>query len=411
MKNKLLVLLLLIGSQLATAQDLLISNATLHTQGKDGVIENTDILIKAGRIARIAPRIATNKLIRVINAEGRHVTPALFAGLTVSGLSEVEAVRESVDSSYSELYTDLMHPEFDVRVAYNPHSSVIPITRVEGFGYTLLTATRGDRSLTGQGGLVRFDGGYDSFEGGPVVYVQTSGRSANKVGGSRVAHWMLLQQAFAEADGDQDADLLSVNGIEALNVAREEGIFVFAADRAADIMRVLAFIDEHKLEGVIHGGREAWMVAGALAEAGVPVILNALDNLPADFDSLGARLDNAATLHEAGVTVIFSSGETHNARKVRQVAGNAAANGMPHSAALAAISTVPAKVFGGQERDITKGSRADLVIWSGDPLEVTSIAEQVIMGGVPDSMISRQTLLRDRYLPENPTLPRAYVQP
>ena len=79
MKNKLLVLLLLIGSQLATAQDLLITNATLHTQGKDGVIENTDILIKAGRIARIAPRIATNKLIRVINAEGRHVTPALFA--------------------------------------------------------------------------------------------------------------------------------------------------------------------------------------------------------------------------------------------------------------------------------------------------------------------------------------------
>ena len=153
------------------------------------------------------------------------------------------------------------------------------------------------------------------------------------------------------------------------------------------------------------------MVAGALAEAEVPVILNALDNLPADFDSLGARLDNAASLHEAGVTVIFSSGETHNARKVRQVAGNAAANGMPHSAALAAISTVPARVFGGQERDITKGSRADLVIWSGDPLEVTSIAEQVIMGGIPDSMISRQTLLRDRYLPENPTLPRAYIQP
>ena len=120
MKNKLLVLLLLLGSQLATAQDLLITNAILHTQGKDGVIENTDILIKAGRIARIAPRIPTNKKIPVINAEGHHVTPALFAGLTVSGLSEVEAVRESVDSSYSELYTDLMHPEFDVRIAYNP---------------------------------------------------------------------------------------------------------------------------------------------------------------------------------------------------------------------------------------------------------------------------------------------------
>ena len=402
---------LLIWASLGWAQDLLITNATLHTQTKAGVIENTDILIKDGRIARIAPGIPTNRMIPVIDANGQHVTPALFAGVTVSGLSEVEAVSESDDSSYSGLHTELMHPEFDVRIAYNPHSSVIPVTRVEGFGYALLAATRGDRSLTGQGGLVRFNGGYDSFEGRPVIYVQTSGRAAGNIGGSRVAHWMLLNQVFAEADGDQDADLLSPQGIEALNEVRKDGVFVFAADRAADIMRVLAFIDEQKIAGVIHGARQAWMVARALADAEVPVILNALDNLPADFDSLGSRLDNAAVLHKAGVQVIFSSGETHNARKVRQVAGNAAANGMPHSAALAAISTVPAAVFGGEERAVATGLRADLVIWNGDPLEVTTIAQQVIMGGVPDTMISRQTLLRDRYLPENPALPRAYIQP
>ena len=111
------------------------------------------------------------------------------------------------------------------------------------------------------------------------------------------------------------------------------------------------------------------------------------------------------------MSVMFSSGETHNARKVRQVAGNAAANGMPHSAALAAISTIPAAVFGGEPRGVAPGARADLVIWNGDPLEVTSQAEQVIMGGIPDTMVSRQTLLRDRYLPENPSLPRAYLQP
>ncbi len=411
MKAKLLILILLVGAPLVAAQDLLITNARLHTQTDAGVIESTDILITAGRIARIAPRIPTNKMIRIINAQGQPVTPALFAGVTVAGLSEVEMVRESVDSSYSALYTDLMHPEFDVRLAYNPHSSVIPITRVEGFGYTLLTATRGDRSLTGHGGLVRFEGGYTRFEGQPAVFIQTSGSSASKSGGSRVAHWMLLQQAFAEAAGDQDAELLSPAGIAALNSARKAGIFVFAADRAADIMRVLAFIDERKISGVVHGAREAWMVADALADAGVPVILNALDNLPADFDSLGSRLDNAALLHEAGVSVMFSSGETHNARKVRQVAGNAAANGMPHSAALAAISTIPAAVFGGEPRGVAPGARADLVIWNGDPLEVTSQAEQVIMGGIPDTMVSRQTLLRDRYLPENPSLPRAYLQP
>jgi len=51
------------------------------------------------------------------------------------------------------------------------------------------------------------------------------------------------------------------------------------------------------------------------------------------------------------------------------------------------------------------------VIWSGDPLEVTSAADQVIIAGKLIPMVSRQTLLRDRYLPENPELPRAYMKP
>ena len=153
------------------------------------------------------------------------------------------------------------------------------------------------------------------------------------------------------------------------------------------------------------------MVAKSLANAEVPVILNPLENLPASFESLGARLDNAAILHRAGVPIIFSSGETHNARKVRQLAGNAAANGLPHSVALAAISSTPANVFGAEPRRVSEGARADLVIWSGDPLEVTTQAQQVILGGIPDAMVSRQTLLRDRYLDTNSSMPRAYINP
>ncbi len=411
MKLGFITVLLTFTCSIALAQDLLIMGANLHTQSDAGVIENTDILIKDGRIAKIAPRIPTNKMIKVINANGRPVTPALFAGVTVSGLSEVEAVSEAVDSSYRELYTELMHPEFDVRMAYNPHSSVIPITRVEGFGFALLAARGGDKTLNGHGGLVRFDGGYDSFEGKPVVYVQTSGRSAASVGGSRVAHWMLLNQTFAEAMTDEDLTLITPQGAALLKSASDDGLFLFHADRAADIMRVLAFAAEHKLSPVIHGGSEAWMVAKSLADAGVPVILNPLENLPASFESLGARLDNAAILHKAGVPIIFSSGETHNARKVRQLAGNAAANGLPHSAALAAISSTPAEVFGAEPRSASEGARADLVIWSGDPLEVTSQAQQVILGGIPDTMVSRQTLLRDRYLETDSAMPRAYINP
>ena len=411
MKRALTALVLCGAAAASYAQDLLITNATVHTGDERGIIESADILVKDGRIARIDDHINANKSIPVLDAEGKPVTAAFFAGVTVSGLSEVEAVSEAVDSEYEELFTELMHPEFDVRPAYNPHSSVIPVTRIEGFGYALLAATRGDRSISGQGGLVRFDGGYHSFEGKPVLYVELSGHAAAKVGGSRAVHWMLLEQAFAELDMDDDMELLSTLGQKALANAAKNGVFVFNVNRAADIMQVIKFSAKHKLDAVIHGGREAWMVADALAQAEIPVVLNSLDNLPADFDSLGSRMDNAALLNKAGVAVMFSSGETHNARKVRQVAGVAVANGLPHAEAIRAITQTPAEAFGGQARTLTKGAPADLVIWSGDPLEVSTLASQVIIAGKPDSMESRQTKLRDRYLSEDSALPRAYIKP
>ena len=153
------------------------------------------------------------------------------------------------------------------------------------------------------------------------------------------------------------------------------------------------------------------MVRDALADARIPIVINALDNLPGSFDALGARLDNAALLNSAGVKVLFTSGETQNARKVRQVAGNAVAHGLPHSVAMAAMTSEPAAVFGGQQREIATGRLADLVVWSGDPLDVNAAADVVIAGGIPDPMTSRQTQLLQRYLPEDAGLGRAYIRP
>src|SRR5690606_13619160 len=128
---------------------------------------------------------------------------------------------------------------------------------------------------------------------------------------------------------------------------------------------------------VISGGAEAWRVADELARANIPVVLNPLDNLPDDFDMLAARLDNAALLHEAGVRVVISSGHIHNARKNRQVAGIAVAHGLPWDVALAAITSTPAEIFGvsAARGRIAVGQPADLVLWSGDPLELSSLAQ------------------------------------
>jgi imidazolonepropionase-like amidohydrolase len=393
------------------ADSLLITNAQLFV-GDDRKALPKDILIVDGLVDAVAEDLSVAEADTVLDANGRTVTPTLFAGITAAGLSEIGMVYEAVDSRLSDLYTGLMHPEFDVRRAYNPHSTVIPVTRIEGFGYTLLMAAPGDRTISGQGSLVRFDDGFDSFEGKTVVYVNVDGSSGNRLGGSRAAHWMLLESAFQElGTDDEDLTLISAAGKQALRATARNGIFVFRANRASDILQSLTFSETHKLTSVISGGQEAWMVRDALADAGVPVVLNALDNLPGSFDGLGARLDNAALLHEAGVTVLFTSGETHNARKLRQVVGNAIAQGFPYESAMAAMTSLPAEIFGGRPRMIAPGLAADLVIWGGDPFDVNSAADQVILDGQLDPMTSRQTQLLQRYLPVEAGLGRAYINP
>ena len=154
--------------------------------------------------------------------------------------------------------------------------------------------------------------------------------------------------------------------------------------------------------------------------AGATVLVDALANLPSNFDALGSTLENAARLQRAGVPVGFSQAgdASHNARKVRQLAGNAVANGLPWEAGLAGLTTVPAGALGvGGEvgNTIAVGQRADLVLWSGDPLDVANIARQVWLDGRAISMRSRQTELRDRYLrtvtpADAGGLPRAYPE-
>ena len=403
--------MLLWGPASVHAESLLIKDANVFT-GDDSPAVRQDILIVDGRIESLGTNLAGSEAQTVIDAAGRPVTPAFFAGITAAGLSEIGMVYEAVDSRLSGLYTGLIHPEFDVRRAYNPHSSVVPITRIEGYGYTLLMAAPGDRTISGQGSLVRLDGGYDSFEGDDVLFVNVDGYSGNRLGSSRAAHWMLLESVFAElSTDDDDLILITPRGKDTLQAVRRNGLFIFRANRASDILQGVAFGETHKLRIVISGGQEAWMVRDALAGADVPVVINALDNLPGSFDGLGARLDNAALLHEAGVTVLFTSGETHNARKLRQVAGNAVANGLPYEAAIEAMTSLPAEIFGGTPKMIAPGLAADLVIWSGDPLEVTSAADHVILSGKLDPMRSRQTELLQRYLPEDAGMGRAYIKP
>jgi len=397
----------------ARADTVLIRGATVHTMGSQGTLENTDVLVNGQTINAIGRDLDAPDGARVVEAEGRPVTPGLFAGVSGIGIGEVGAVDGSVDDTND---LDGMYPEFDVSLAYNPHSSLVPVARVEGHTFTTLGTGLGGSIIGGQGRVVALDGGYDSFHGGYVLYVNLGNRAAGKTGGSRAAQWLLLNQAVEETvrpPARHEAALLTRAGRQTLERYASGGTVVFIVDRAADILQALRFAEDRRIEPVIHGGAEAWMVADALAAAGAPVLLDPLENLPGSFDSLGARLDNAALLHAAGVTVAFSGAGSHNARKLRQMAGNAASHGLPKEAALAGLTINPARIFGVARTfgSLEEGKRADLVLWSGDPLEVTTVADLVVVNGEVDSMQSRQTRLRDRYLVVDPELPRAYVKP
>jgi adenine deaminase len=92
---------------------------------------------------------------------------------------------------------------------------------------------------------------------------------------------------------------------------------------------------------------------------------------------------------------------------VFNLAGDAVANGLPYEAGLAAITRNPARIYGLDETmgSLTAGKDADIVIWNSDPLELSAFATQVFIAGREIPMVSRSTLLRDRYLEQDDTLP------
>jgi hypothetical protein len=418
--KRLLVSLVLAAALPAAAQDLLIRNATVHTVGARGTLKDHDVLVQGGVVRAIAPDIAAPAGATVIDAKGRPLTPGLFGGLTGLGIEEVSGEAATVDANLAlgaMVPADdhvVWRPEFDVDVAFNPHSAAIGVSRVEGITHTVLSpgSLPGGSFVAGQGSAVLLDGRYDAaLPGSRSLFVNLGGGSSPLSGGSRAGQWMLLEQAVAETRAGS-GELLTRAGRAALAPYLAGGRVVFHVDRAADIRQALSFAKKHGMRPVIVGGAEAWRVAAAIKAANAPVLLDTLANLPSSFDSLGATLENAARLHRAGVTVGFSQNgdATHNARKIRQVAGNAVANGLPWEAGLAGLTAVPAQVFGlsGQRGRIEVGQAADLVLWSGDPLEVNTYAEQVWFAGKPASMRSRQTELFERYLAPEGNLPRAY---
>lgn len=393
------------NARAAGSGSVLIRNAEVHTQTARGVLAQHDLLIDNGRIVKIGRALAAPAGAEIIDAGGRPLTPGTFGGLGNVGLQEIGLESSAGDPA---LRLQEMRPEFDLRPAWNPDSIHVGVLRAAGVSFAVIAPATTSRSsiIAGQGAVISLTARV--ADDARALFIDVGGDAAGLSGGSRAGQFMLLRQAIIEARTPNlvlmhDSRLLTPAGRQALlEFLRGAGPIVFDVDRASDIRQVIALAQAEKFNAVIRGGAEAWRVSRELAAARIPVLLDGLDNLPRTLDQIGARLDNAARLHAAGVRIAFSmrATDSQDMLKVRQAAGNAVAHGLDAAAAIDAITRVPAEIFGVAARygSLEEGRPADLVLWSGDALDVTSLPLLEYAGGQRVSLATRQTALRDRYL-------------
>jgi imidazolonepropionase-like amidohydrolase len=246
----------------------------------------------------------------------------------------------------------------------------------------------------------------------PVAIFGGVGESAAAaLGGSRGGVWLRLRQIFEDARayqahraaferGDSRPLSLSPLHLRALAPVLERKIpLILEAHRASDILAALDFAREEKILLAILGGSEAWRVAAALHAAGVPVILKPTASRPSRFETLRAIDDGAARLSAAGVELLITGASDMAPGRLRQEAGIAVAFGLPRPLALRAITLAPARLAGreGELGSLESGKRANLVIWSGDPLELSTVALTVLIDGQERSLRTRQRQLAERY--------------
>ncbi len=388
--------------------DIAIVGGRVYTMESPEPLRDATVLISDGRIEAVGADIEAPFAYRQIDAAGKVVTPGLIESYSQLGLVDIWAEETTVDSRAEEY---VVGPSLDVSLAVNPASTLFAVNRMGGVTRAVVAPVPGADPLAGLGATIRLGTGDVLVESRAALFGDiTPAAAADFTGGSRALLLGRLRDAFEEAARISpnryraQGNDYSRQDMTALKQYLKSGRpLVLRVNRAVDILRCVALAESHRLRLIVLGGAEAWKVREELAAAGVAVIVHANANLPVGFDRLAARLDNAALLREAGVDVLYTGSETHNSRNLRQLAGNAVAHGVPWYDALDALTRKAAATWNMPDAGmLLPGMAGDVVVWSGDPLEVTSWPEQVVIDGEPMQMRSRQTRLYRRYSDPRP---------
>ncbi len=399
-----------LGAAPARAQAIAITGGTVHPVS-GAPIENGIVLIRDGRIVAVGADVAIPADARRVDARGKVVTPGLIHASSNLGLLEVESIDATDETDVEGDVT----PAFDVSAGLNPDNVRIPVARLEGVTSTI--ALPGGGFVAGQAAWIGLlgDRREDLLRRAGVATLANLGPAAKGAGaGARARGLARLERLLDDAaEYERRRADFRRNAIQPLSapaeeleallpVIRGERPLYVAVNSERDIRNALHLAAARKLRLVLLGAAEGWKLAPEIARAGVPVVINAFQNVPR-FDNLGARWDNAALLAEGGAAVVITEGESGGPRNLRWAAGHAVRNGLPWARALEAVTLAPARALGVADAagSLEPGKVADVVVWSGDPFEYASRAELVLIGGreVPQASRQAELLERSRRLP------------
>ncbi len=449
--------LLVAAAAPAFAETFVISGGTVALGDGSQPIPNGQVVIRDGRIVAAGDvRMKLPAGTQVIDATGKWVTPGIVAGFSRLGLAEVDLSAEGSDDTTSN---GPFSAAIDVVPSINPLDTTIAVSRADGITRALVAPSAGRSIFAGQGAVIDTGADMDPITAARrFQFVELGETGKSKAGGSRSSAHVLFRNALREAaelrryaspieaarsaaadqpivrnpnesrlygpDARRSEDVLLTRFDAAALVPVLQGrqYLLVHVERASDILQVIALKREFpNLKIVIVGASEGWTVAERIASSGIPVIASAVNDLPASFEQLAATQSNVGRMRSAGVKVsigMIDDTDTRNLFEERQYAGNLVAlqripgaTGVSWGEALAMITSRPAQAIGlgGELGSLAAGRRADLVIWSGDPLEGSSAAEQVYIDGVRQPLADHQSRLLDRYryLPRR-DLPEAY---
>jgi imidazolonepropionase-like amidohydrolase len=380
-------------------------------------IQNGTIVLSNGIIAAVGANVIVPANATVMDGTGLFVYPGMIDSGTTVGLTEVDAVPGTVDTSE---IGDL-NPNARADVAVNPHSNLIPVTRANGVTAVVVAPEGG--LVSGQSALMQMAGWtppemvvkaplamnirFPRLRSAPLVEVPQEEEAERTLRKNYTRELDRLRDLFRDAQAYGKATRAKARRVErdllleALVPAVEGRMpVVIEANLARDIRAAIEFADEFKLKMILSGGQDAARLLPELKQRNIPVLLGPILALPPrEDDAYDLLFTNASALHEAGIPFAIRTTEAHNARNLPYHAAACAAFGLPKDIALRSVTLSPAEIFGVADRlgSLDVGKVANVIVTDGDPLEIRTNVRRLFIAGEEIPLDTYHTLLFEKF--------------